>query len=216
MKECERCFKYLPIESFCKNKNKVDGLNTWCRQCTREYKKKYYQDNKEKLLEKFKQKYIDNPQKYRNQEKERRSKNREIYNKRAIEYQKNNKDKVNARNRIWAKNKRLNDPEFRLRANLRRRLNKFLKGGVKTASAIRDLGCTVSELKMHLEAKFSDGMNWGNYGEHWHIDHIKPLSLFDLKNESQLKQACNYLNLQPMIASENIRKGGINRKEFKQ
>jgi hypothetical protein len=49
-------------------------------------------------------------------------------------------------------------------------------------------------------------MSWENYGK-WHIDHIKPLSLFDLEDPEQLKQACHYTNLQPLWAEENIRKG---------
>ena len=47
-------------------------------------------------------------------------------------------------------------------------------------------------------------MNWDNYGE-WHIDHIKPLSL--AKNELDVIELCNYKNLQPLWALENIIKG---------
>jgi hypothetical protein len=50
-------------------------------------------------------------------------------------------------------------------------------------------------------------MNWDNYGRKgWHIDHIKPLSSFDLTNKEQFKKACHYTNLQPMWYDENIKK----------
>ena len=26
-------------------------------------------------------------------------------------------------------------------------------------------------------------MNWENYGSSWHVDHVKPCSLFDLTND---------------------------------
>lgn len=44
-----------------------------------------------------------------------------------------------------------------------------------------------------------------HYGK-WHIDHIQPLANFDLTNIEQLKIACNYNNLQPLWASDNLSK----------
>lgn len=91
--------------------------------------------------------------------------------------------------------------------NLRSRLNKAIGHGWKTGSAVADLGCSIDELKAHLESKFTEGMTWETYGRTgWHIDHIKPLCRFDLKDEVQLKEACHYTNLQPMWWDDNLRK----------
>ena len=49
-------------------------------------------------------------------------------------------------------------------------------------------------------------MSWNNYGK-WHLDHIKPLSSFNLQNIDELKQACHYSNLQPLWAEDNFKKG---------
>jgi hypothetical protein len=78
---------------------------------------------------------------------------------------------------------------------------KVSKGG----SAVKDLGCSLEELMSHLESKFTKGMNWDNYGE-WHIDHIMPLSIYDLTNELEFKKAVHYSNLQPLWAIDNLRK----------
>ena len=53
---------------------------------------------------------------------------------------------------------------------------------------------------------FKQGMSWSNYGE-WHIDHIKPCSLFNLELEEEQLECFNYKNLQPLWAIDNIKKG---------
>ena len=68
----------------------------------------------------------------------------------------------------------------------------------------------MDELRVFLEAQFEPGMSWANYGigkGKWNIDHVFPLSRVDLLDPIRVRQACNYLNLQPMWHSENCSKG---------
>lgn len=62
VKICSKCEKELPatIEYFYRDKNRKDGLNYWCKECCRKYRqsdkgkksiKKYFKENKEKILE---------------------------------------------------------------------------------------------------------------------------------------------------------------------
>lgn len=132
-----------------------------------------------------------------------------------------NKERIDARNKLYNKinvktltakrMKRMkNDPQFKLVCSLRIRLNKALKRNQKAGSAITDLGCSVEFLKQYLESKFLSGMTWENHGKglgKWNIDHIKPLSKFDLTNPIEMCYACRYTNLQPMWSNENLRKG---------
>lgn len=173
-----------------------------CKQC---YHKEWRLKNKEKYQKQY---YIEN-------------KSKELA--RTSEYSKNNREKINKRRREWyAKNKHTmkdrstyhkeyfrnryqNDIEFKIKVNLRNRLNNAIKNGQKTGSAIKDLGCSVEELRTYLEKHFQEGMTWDNYGE-WHIDHIKPLDSFKLENREELLKACNYKNLQPLWAEDNFKK----------
>ncbi len=57
-----------------------------------------------------------------------------------------------------------------------------------------------------LAAKFTNGMAWDDYGD-WHIDHILPCISFDLSDENQQKICFHYTNLQPLWATDNLKKG---------
>lgn len=98
-----------------------------------------------------------------------------------------------------------NDLDFRIKEKLRTRLSRAVSRNRETPSAVRDLGCSIRELKLYLENRFIEGMSWDNYGK-WHIDHIVPLNSFDLKNPEELKKAIHYSNLQPLWESDNKRK----------
>lgn len=94
----------------------------------------------------------------------------------------------------------------RIACNVRNRLYKIVKS--KSCNTKDLLGCSFNELRQHLESMWSPGMSWENYSHSgWHIDHIRPLSSFDLTNSKDLKEAMHYSNLQPLWASENMSKG---------
>lgn len=128
---------------------------------------------------------------------------------------KKNKEKYKTVRNTYRKNRRKNDIEFKLRESLRSRFKKFIFGKISSSELFT---CDdVSIIKRHLETNFKQGMSWGNYGQYgWHIDHIIPLSSFDLTNEVEVKIAFHYLNLQPLWAEENLKKGNKIPKNIKQ
>ena len=131
-------------------------------------------------------------------------------------YYNKNKKKILERHKKWRKGHKeylrnyyntriIVDIQYKLRKNMRTRICNSIKYK-KDYSIIDILGCSIKQLKQYLEKKFKRGMNWKNYGPKWHIDHIKPLSKFDLTDKKQMLKAGNYKNLQPLFAQENLRK----------
>lgn len=107
----------------------------------------------------------------------------------------------------WQK-KQMVKPEFRIKKNLRGRIYVALKRGIKTATTMELLGCTIEEFKVYIELQFKDGMGWHNYTKDvWHLDHIKPCKLFDLTKKEQQIACFHFSNLQPLWAIDNLVKG---------
>ena len=44
-KMCTKCGRELPLSEFTKNKASKDGLRAYCKECQKEYKKEYYENN---------------------------------------------------------------------------------------------------------------------------------------------------------------------------
>ena len=159
----------------------------------RKYSKEYHIKNKEKHIQ-----YLSN---YRLINKEKLKQKRLIYctTRRKI---------ISQKQYIYKKKKLKTDPYFKLMENLRSRIYCVLKGRIKkSAKTLNLLGVkNISEIKLHLEKQFKNGMTWKNHGK-WHIDHIKPCASFDLTCPQQQLRCFNYKNLQPLWAFQNMSKG---------
>jgi hypothetical protein len=111
--------------------------------------------------------------------------------------------------RRYLRKKWREDPQHKLGLALRNRVNKVLAGRAKAGSAIKFLGCTIEELRSHLESLFLDGMGWDNWGlgpGTWQIDHIVALALHDLTDPEQLAIVCHWSNLMPRWHQDHARK----------
>jgi hypothetical protein len=130
------------------------------------------------------------------------------------EWRKNNQEHHRANARKWYQenkarrykyvaNRLKNDVLFRLRRNISNRLRTALSGKAKPETVQKTLGCTSTELKVHLESMFLPGMVWENYGTEWEIDHILPLANYRLDDRATYRILSHYTNLQPMFKSQN-------------
>ncbi len=186
-KICSKCKKEKDLSEFIKCKGYKDGHINWCRNCTNINSKKWYKNNKIKAL-KTRKKYKQN--------------NKEKIKKDQRKYHQKNKEKFNK-----LRNQRFKtDINFKVVYNLRTRLHHAIKGRTKSKRTLNLLGCSIKELKKHLESQFIEDMSWDNYGL-WHIDHKKPCSKYDLSKKSEQCKCFNYTNLQPLWAEDNWSKG---------
>lgn len=192
------------------NNNRKKYCSIKCR------KKAEYLRNREKYLKGFKEYNEKNKNQIKIQRHEHYLENRERILKEKQDYYLENKESITEYKRNWAKKnrKKINarmrrfikeNINYRLSAYLRNRLNKVLKDNIKSASVTKLIGCSLEELKRHLESQFKPGMNWNNYGE-WHIDHKVACCKFDLSKPEEQKRCFGFQNLQPLWAKENLSK----------
>lgn len=211
MKRCIKC-------SIDKNEEFFPKLGNICKECKSLYIKEYYKKNKNDILEKEKKRYQDNRE-YKIEKQmlydSTRKEEKSLYLK---EYRKNNKENLqdkrkryNEINKERIKKTRRNRYKERVETDLNFKLSKIHRNILKRILRYKKhestsdlLGYTSIELRENIESKFKDGMSWDNYGE-WEIDHIIPVSSFDLENT--LPSIVNSLdNLQPLWKIENIKK----------
>ena len=173
------------------------------------YEKAYYVKNKERINKKSKRRYANNCEVILKQQKE--------YYQKHIEYKKQYAKKYYQRNKgRWVANckpltseqkeyiKRHNreryklDNQYRIRVRLSRRLCNSIRGYIKTDNISTRNGKNIDYKSIieHLKPFPKDI-------ENYHVDHIIPLSFFDLTDEEQLKKACNPINFQWLKCSDN-------------
>ena len=197
MKLCNKCLISKPLASFNKRIGTSDGRQYSCKDCN----KQYYLVNAEKEREYTRTYYASNKEEIRHA----RLANSESLREYARQYYLRNKRTLISKKVARDAVRILVDVEFKLKKRLRGRMYYALKKGFKSGSTVNDLGCSVAELKRHIESQFQLGMTWENHGQ-WHIDHIKPLSKFNLHKRVEFLKACHYTNLRPLWAMDNWKK----------
>ena len=224
-KRCTNCMVWKSENEFYKDKRHKDGLQSWCKDCHKEYAKErrqtkeykeYYKEYSIKYNKTDKQKEYRNTDKnkeyQRKYQKEYRKTHKEDSREYYKEYTKTDKHKKKRNKRL--KKKRDADPKFRLDGIMATTISKALRGKKAGRKWEELVGYSVEDLMIHLESKFEPWMNWDNYGVYeegkfkWHIDHIKPKSLFNYTypEDKEFKECWALKNLQPLEAIENIKK----------
>jgi hypothetical protein len=97
----------------------------------------------------------------------------------------------------------------------RTRLRRIFKSkGIGKQKHTREyIGCDYDFLMKWLSFNLQEGMTLENRGAVWHIDHVLPISTFDI--EQDMNHVCfHWVNLAPLTATENLSKG--NRTQYEQ
>lgn len=197
-KECTKCHRHVALDNFTVHRRK--GRKTvhypQCRPCVAA-------TQREKRKQGGKVIQSDSTRAYQRQ------------------YRQSHKDKMDISKRRWArseKGKRYSREYYhckvartaeavlanRMRARVRNAL--MSQGLQKHDKTMEYVGCTPLRLKQHIECQFSEGMQWGQPGSVWHVDHIIPLVSFDLSDPQECSKAFHYTNLQPLFAVDNLKK----------
>lgn len=205
-KLCKKCDLDRDVEAFARDRSRKDGRHPYCKACQKPSQESYAASHREEARQRANAWHKvngDRTKAYRanpDVKERRRVYMRDWRQLRAPERREYRSSYERARC--------ASDPVYRLAVNLRKRLGVAIRDGQKAGSAVRDLGCSIPELKSYLESLFQAGMTWDNWSlTGWHIDHVRPLSKFDLADPEQFLQAVHYTNLQPLWAEKNLKKG---------
>ena len=217
MKICCSCKQVKTFESFGKLSSSKDGYRHDCKDCRKkysennrnklkEYKKNYYQLNREKCNELSKKWYIDNLDSKKEYDKEYVFKNRDRRSETHKKWRSENIEKIREYKKSYYHSVTVNDPDKMIRVSARSLVKRFLKVKKNTTSEI--IGCSYEYLKQYLESKFESWMSWDNHGLYngnfdygWDIDHIVPLS--SAKTDEEVIKLNHYTNLQPLCSKVN-------------
>jgi hypothetical protein len=177
MKRCSKCKKELDESCFGNDKSKKDRLRIWCKKCIKKEHRKYYQENKEILIEYSNKYYLKHKKEileyhkeydkeYRKKHKEEKrkkdkiyrethKKERQEYNKTHIEeikrqrnnYRKKHKEERNK----YCRNRRKNDVNYKIVCDMRTRMNEALHGEIKSDHTMELIGCDIELFKIYLQ-----------------------------------------------------------------
>lgn len=164
----------------------------------KKHSKRYHAENRERILEDM-----------RRRNKAYYQKNKEKIKKQVREYQTDNAEWRREYICKWNTEKLKNDPYYKMARSSRRLVLRLLglAGEKKSKPTAKIVGYTAVELADHLEKQFTSKMTWDNYGEVWHIDHIKPVKWFFDNGITDPKIVNALSNLRPLCAKENMSKG---------
>jgi 5-methylcytosine-specific restriction endonuclease McrA len=188
MKQCVKCSKIKPLTEFYKDSRTTDGLYCSCKKCHDKRSRNWAKNNIQQFKE-YQEKYI---KKWKKENPERvRELNKKHYNKIS------------------------KTPFYKVNKKISRSIRYCLKGNKNGRPWETLVGYTLEELIAHLESKFEDWMTWDNHGIYeegklkWQIDHIRPISSFNFTSpeDKEFKDCWALENLQPLEATENLKKG---------
>jgi len=224
--ECLECLKLY---------NKTYSQKPHVKDLRKKWHAKFRKENKEEIVKKqraYRQKNKDRVREYDKNWKLENKEKKQDYNKSyGIEYRKNNLEKIKAtklknkkQNDImkkkWVKKKYKNDLTFKIELLLRSRMRMLINEGKMkklrpsiTTFSREVVGLTQKKLIKYIEKQFyphpktGEKMTWKNHSKKgWHIDHIKPVSAFDLTNLEEQEKCFHHTNFQPLWAEENLKK----------
>jgi len=194
-KECNICNTLKMLSLFIKNR-KI------CIECNNNKRKLKYKTDEEHRIKMIKQ-AIEFKQKRIIEKKKKKEEEIGIGNKICSCCNSIKNNSSFRHNRLKCKDCERDEPLEKMKRVIRSRIISALKQ--KNKHSIEYLGCNVTVYLKWL-LKNDSGYTLENRGKEWHIDHVIPLSHFDLENEEQQLIAFNWRNTMPLSVKENLSK----------
>lgn len=210
---CKPCTKAARAKFYRENKEKIAEKNS-----------RHYQANKESRKDRQRAWYKANRDHAINYAKRYREENKEAISAHGKDYRRKNKERIARVNKAWRKENReainakaneavksryRSDPAFNLVMRARTQARSAIRG-LKVVGFFRHMPYTTDEFVSRLISTLPDGYSESDIcdGTKLHIDHIRPVSSFNLTGEVDDEfLACWSLdNLQLLPADENIKK----------
>lgn len=228
------------------------GTASLCVECQKKYQKQWYEDNKEDILKEAAQYRAEHTNEIKEKDKRYRENNKDKLKEKDKQYYENNKEIITLNAKNWYRNnkekkkeydkqyrednkkirnaavkeRRENDPSFKLRVYLSRDIGRALKSHSSSKqgkSITQYLPYTDEQLRLHIENQFEPWMNWDNHGKYvpetwdddnsdtwtWQLDHIIPQSDFRYTSmeDEGFKKCWALENLRPLGAKQNVLDG---------
>ena len=198
-RECSTCNER-------KEQDKFYTRGTICRDCNNSKRRERYNEDEEhrkKLIKQasdFKHTKVINNQKLQAEEQLRIG----LENKQC-NYCNEIKHKDRFRfNRLKCRDCERDEPIDKFKRYIRSRIHSSLRGK-KSKHTIEYLGCSTDDYFKWI-FDYNVNYNLSNHGKNWHIDHVIPLSKFDLNIEEEQLLAFNWRNTMPLSCKENLSK----------
>ena len=185
-KICPQCNQLKTIEIF--------GKHGYCKPCQSIVHKQYRKENLEECKQREKKYY------YNNIEKIRARKKRYIQSEHGKAVDKAYKKRVYVKLAHWC------------RTSVRRCVISCKT--TKKQPSLKYLGCTIQELREHIENQFTEGMSWDkliNTSEIVLDHHYVPVCWVNPKREEELYIVQYYKNIKPMWEKDNAAKGALDK-----
>lgn len=190
MKHCAGCDRVLPMEAFSFRRN--GHVISPCKECRRVIQKVRPTAETREAKKRYRARHAVKIAAYRREHGRR--------------------PESKARRLALLKQRKASDPAFAIECALRRTLADEIRKAVakKVTGTVELLGCSMSDFLSHIERQWQPGMSWSNWGrgaECWNIDHVRPISSFDLTRPDHQRACFHFSNMQPLWSLDNLRKG---------
>jgi hypothetical protein len=108
-------------------------------------------------------------------------------------------------NRLKCRDCERDDPTEKFKRYIRTRIYNCLRNKNKSKHSVEYLGCSSDDYFKWI-FNYNSYCSLENHGKMWHIDHVIPISKFDLNDLEEQLLAFNWRNTMPLSSKENLTK----------